>query len=98
MQGQGCASAWVRVRLPVYRKGKVQRGDSCQQSPRLRDVLEEGEGPPPPPPSRAPSLRPSTVSLTPSASFNGICNRQQPPPTALATSSNRLSNRLWGRL
>ena len=30
----------------------------------------------PPPPSRAPSLRPATVSLTPSASFNGICNRQ----------------------
>ena len=29
-------------------------------------------------------------------SFNGICNRQQPPPTALATSSNRLPNRFWG--
>ena len=31
---------------------------------------------PPPPPSRAPSLCQATVSLTPSASFNGICNRQ----------------------
>ena len=29
-----------------------------------------------PPPSRAPSVRPATVSLTPSAGFNGICNRQ----------------------
>ena len=48
--------------------------------------------------SRACSLRPATVFLTPSASFNGICDRQQPPPTALATSSNRLSNRFWGRL
>ena len=46
--------------------------------------------------SRAPSLCPATVSLTPSASFNGTCNRQQPPPTALATSSNRLWGRLWG--
>ena len=44
------------------------------------------------------ALRPATVSLTASASFNGISNRQQPPPTALATSSNRLSNRFWGRL
>ena len=34
------------------------------------------------PPSRAPSLCPATVSLTPSASFNGIYNRQGPPPTA----------------
>ena len=30
----------------------------------------------PPPPSRAPSLCPATVPLTPSASLNGICNRQ----------------------
>ena len=30
----------------------------------------------PPPPSRAPSLRPATVPLTPSASLNGMCNRQ----------------------
>ena len=43
-----------------------------------------------------PNLYPATVPLTASASFNGICNRQIPPPTALATSSNRLSNRFWG--
>ena len=30
----------------------------------------------PPPPSRAPSLCPATVPLTPSAGLNGICNRQ----------------------
>ena len=38
-----------------------------------------GGTPPPPPPPRlpckAPSLRPATVPLTPSASLNGICNR-----------------------
>ena len=39
-----------------------------------RDALEGGEVPPPP--SRAPSLCPATVSLTASASFNGMCNRQ----------------------
>ena len=61
-----------------------------------RDALGGGGVPPPPPPSRAPSMCPATVPLTPSASLNGICNRQQPPPTALATSSNRLLNRLWG--
>ena len=50
---------------------------------------------PPPPPRRdalegasAPGLYPATVSLTASANFNGICNRQYPPPTALATSSH----------
>ena len=53
-----------------------------------------GRLPPPPPPPGRPAL----VPLTPSASLNGICNRQQPPPTALATPSNRLPNRLWGRL
>ena len=55
-----------------------------------RDALEGGQGPPPPPPPcRAPSYGPTTVSLTATASFNGICNQQQPLPTALATSSNR---------
>ena len=49
-------------------------------------------------PSRAPSLCPATFSLTPSASLRSICNPQQLPPTALAASCNRLSNRLWGRL
>ena len=51
-----------------------------------------------PPPSRAPSQRPATVPLTAGASSNGICNRQYSPPTALATSSYRLPDRLWGRL
>ena len=60
-----------------------------------RDALEGGKVPPP---SRAPSLCPATVPLTPCASLKGICNRQYPPATALATSSNRLSNRFWGRL
>ena len=40
-----------------------------------RDASERGEVIPPPP-SKAPSLCPATVSLTASASFNGICNRQ----------------------
>ena len=57
-----------------------------------------GKGGSHPPPSRARSLCPGTVSLAASASFSGIYNRQQPPPTALATSSNRLSDRCWGRL
>ena len=48
--------------------------------------------------SRATAWGGGGVPLTPSASLNGIRNRQQPPPTASATSSNRLSNRLWGRL
>ena len=50
------------------------------------------------PPSRRPSVRSAIVPLTASAGFNGIYDRQYPPPTALATSSNRLSNRFWGRL
>ena len=62
--------------------------------PPHRDAMEVGKVSPPPPPPR----RPATVSLTPSASFNGVCNRQSPPPTALATSSNRPSNCFWGRL
>ena len=47
-------------------------------NPRLypRDALEGGGGTPPPRPSRACSLCPATVSLTASAGFNGICNRQ----------------------
>ena len=56
-----------------------------------RDALEGGK--PPPPPSMVPSLCPATVSLKASASFNGIQWQRQPPPNALATSSNRLCNR-----
>ena len=43
--------------------------------PPIPGMLGSGESPPPPP-STAPSLRPATVPLTPSASLNGICNRQ----------------------
>ena len=43
-------------------------------NPPPRDALEGGEVAPTP--SRAPSPCPATVSLTPSAAFNGICNRQ----------------------
>ena len=49
-----------------------------------------------PPPSGAPSLCPATVPLTPaSMAFVTDSNR---PSTASATSSNRLSKRLWGLL
>ena len=49
-----------------------------QVSPQLlaRDALEGGGDPPHP--SRALSLCPATVSLTPSARLNGICTRQPP--------------------
>ena len=42
---------------------------------RLQGCIGKG-GCPPPPRSRAPSLCPATVPLTPSAGFNGFCNRQ----------------------
>ena len=41
-----------------------------------RDALEAGRGTPPPLPLRVPSLCPATVTVTPSASLNGICNRR----------------------
>ena len=44
-------------------------------NPPPRDALEGGEVPPQAP-FRLPSLCPDTVSLTVSASFSGICNRQ----------------------
>ena len=46
------------------------------RQPRPPGMHWKGGRYPPPPPSRAPSLCPATVSLTPSASFDGICNRQ----------------------
>ena len=76
--------------------GGMHRLWLASAGPCPRDALEGGE--PPPPPSGAPSLRPATVPLTPSASLNGICNRQYPPPTALAAPCNRLPNRSWGPL
>ena len=71
----------------IHPKGQWTLHWGFNQSPRSRDALEWGQVPspppdtealcqPPPPPSRAPSLRPATVPLTPSTSFNGICNRQ----------------------
>ena len=45
------------------------------RDPRSAMHWKEGRCPLPPP-SRAPSLCPATVPLTPSASLNGICNRQ----------------------
>ena len=56
-----------------------------------------GRYPPPPPPGR-PAYAPAGVPLTAGARLNGIRNRQQPPPTALATTSNPLPNRFWDRL
>ena len=53
-----------------------------------------GGGYQPPPPPRL-AYGPALVSLTASASFQGICNQQQTPPTALATSSNHPLNRSW---
>ena len=44
--------------------------------PKAPDAALEGGRGTPPPPSTAPSLCPATVPLTPSASLNGICNRQ----------------------
>ena len=43
--------------------------------PLHRDALERGEVIPPPPPRRPANA----VPRMPSAGFNGICNRQQPP-------------------
>ena len=70
----------------------------CPRCPRVGGPANWKGGEGSAPPSRAPSLRPATVPLTASVSFEGICNRQYPPPTASATSSNRLPNRCWGRL
>ena len=58
--GHGCTRRVGAIRLGAWGTG--------------RDALEGGEVPCPP--FRAPSLCPATVSLTPSASLNGIRNRQ----------------------
>ena len=47
----------------------------CPRPPPPKGCIRR-EGKRPSPPSRAPSLCPSAVSLTASASLNGICNRQ----------------------
>jgi hypothetical protein len=62
-------------------------------TPPPRDALEGGEVSP-----RLPGRPAYAKPQSPTASFNGICNRQEPPPTALATTSNRQSKRFRGRL
>ena len=57
-----------------------------------RESLEGGGGVPLP---RVTSVWPAAVSLTASARFHGIGNRQQPPLTTSATSFNRRPNRFW---
>ena len=70
-------------------KGRTRvSGERLIGAARCRQQHDQASYQPPPPPA--------TVPLAPSASFNGICNRQQPPQTALATPSNRLPNRLQG--
>ena len=73
---QRLAYSWSHVvaqlQNPMWHVAKCFIGSD----PPPRDALEGGEAAPTPPPSRAPSLCPATVSLTPSASFNGIYNRQ----------------------
>ena len=46
-------------------------GYTCGAPPGSKDALEGGL-----PPGHSTYAQPATVSLTPSASFNGICNRQ----------------------
>ena len=75
---------------------RTKRGGGAPSPNPLFGTQTFGSQTPFPPFSRPPSLCPATVPLTPSTSDNGICNRQKPPPTASATSSNRLFNRLWG--
>ena len=91
-----CATPLLSGRGGGRGQGCIGRGGAPCVTFRLVVAPLRGPGRSPPPPSRARSRCPATVPLTPSASLNGICNRQYPPPTALATSSNRLSNRLRG--
>ena len=72
---------WVR--------GSAGFGRTPKDPPPPQGCIGMGEAPPPP--LQAPSVRPATVSLMPNASCKGIYNRQEPPQTALATSSNCLS-------
>ena len=65
-RGEG-VQVWVRPPVEWGPKAAVG-GQGC--------IGKGGGVPPPPPPSRAPSLCPATVSLTASASFDGVRNRQ----------------------
>ena len=70
------------VRLKVWRELHWKGGGNHPPTPSPQGPCLCAAPPPP---------------LTASAGFNGFCNRQQPPPTVLATSSNRLSNRCRDR-
>ena len=83
----------THVKLETAAPFCLCRCDAPHPTPRV--ALEGGEEPPGPPPPGLPAYGPAAVSLTARASFNGTCNRQQLPPTALETSSNRPSNRSW---
>ena len=68
----GCQRVLLISKRRQRRQHSSTTGRSLDKGARGRDVLEGGQVPPPP--SRAPSPRPATVPLTPSASLNGICN------------------------
>ena len=77
----------IALPLPVPRPGMHWKGGEVPPPPNTalpialplpvpRPGMHWKGGEVPPPPSRAPSLCPATVSLTPSAGFSSICNRQ----------------------
>ena len=68
----GICSAFATLGAP----GGDGRGGRVAPPPPPPGMHWKGGGVPTFPPSRAPSLCPATVSLTPSARLNGICNRQ----------------------
>ena len=61
-------------RTIFIREGSIRQKLEDNRSHRAPGCIGRGGGTPPPP--RAASLRPATVSLTPSAGFNGIRDRQ----------------------
>ena len=82
----GIQYLWFGIAPPLWCTAPPESTDLCTSSPQKRcDWHLQGvtrhqgcigrEAVPPPPPSRAPSLCPATVPLTPSASFNGDSNR-----------------------
>ena len=66
-QGVRCPdmSGWGHVKRSIQHNGRLEMGWTGRAGVEV-----------PPTPSRAPSLCPATVCLTPSARLNGICNRQ----------------------
>ena len=95
----GVGGEWVRMRankvcvpkMGAWLGGYFGLGGGVHQiTPRCPRMHWKG-GSPPPPPSRAPSLCPATVPLTPASTFVTDSNRpqplRQPPPTACLTAS-----------